>query len=445
MKSFTQQPVPVPPQVELPRDFPSVPQEIAERFPDAVSEWQRRLDEFWTRTNQAIQVAQQQTASQVNSSVVFNVDSFLVNVNGVAQPMFTIDSTGVKLGDVLVVSTVGRKVFIGQGEYSDPLTPFYVDTEGFFSLGDSLTWNPDTDTLTIDGVINATSGTIGGFEIGADYIRDVADTFGLSSTVTGGDDVRFFAGGTKVTAGFKVYESGKVVAETIGFGALASNGVAVQINGPLTLTGSTMRGFENAYELPLIVDVAYTAYRSIPSMAAGAASALVNLHHFRASQGTIGAGRAITTQTGFNAESSLIGATNNYGFRGQIAAAANRYNLYMDGTAANFLGGVLEMNAGGSVANAYLDFLNTWGSRWYGNGGTANEYLVVANDGSAGSATIHFDVVAGAGALRPLVFNMGGVATAFRINTDGTLRASSLAGVGTRNVVADASGNLSAP
>ena len=42
---------------------------------------------------------------------------------------------------------------------------------------------------TFSGTITATTGSIGGFSIGSDYIKDVADSFGLASTVSGGDDV----------------------------------------------------------------------------------------------------------------------------------------------------------------------------------------------------------------------------------------------------------------
>jgi len=37
----------------------------------------------------------------------------------------------------------------------------------------------------------------------------------------------------------------------------------------------------------------------------------------------------------------MIGATNNYGCRGEIPSAANNWNLYMDGTANNYLAGSL--------------------------------------------------------------------------------------------------------
>lgn len=68
------------------------------------------------------------------------------------------------------------------------------------------------------GSISATSGTIGGFEIGTDYIRDVANSFGLSSAVTGGNDPRFWAGTTLAniaTAPVRIYEDGSMVATNI--------------------------------------------------------------------------------------------------------------------------------------------------------------------------------------------------------------------------------------
>jgi hypothetical protein len=66
---------------------------------------------------------------------------------------------------------------------------------------------------------------------------------------------------------------------------------------------------------------------------------LTQLNHFRALQGTIGAGSTVSNQVGYLVDSSLIGATNNYGFRGQIAAATGRWNLYLDGTAQNYIAG----------------------------------------------------------------------------------------------------------
>lgn len=72
-----------------------------------------------------------------------------------------------------------------------------------------------TGSATFAGTLSAPTGTIGGFTLGSDYIRDNADSMGLASTVTGGDDVRFWAGATyanRATAPFRVYESGAIVA-----------------------------------------------------------------------------------------------------------------------------------------------------------------------------------------------------------------------------------------
>lgn len=74
--------------------------------------------------------------------------------------------------------------------------------------------NAEFNNVTVRGTIIATTGAIGGFNIGSDYLRDVANSFGLSSTVTAGNDVRIWAGDTfanRATAPFRVYEDGSVV------------------------------------------------------------------------------------------------------------------------------------------------------------------------------------------------------------------------------------------
>jgi hypothetical protein len=49
----------------------------------------------------------------------------------------------------------------------------------------------------------------------------------------------------------------------------------------------------------------------------------------------------------------MVGATNNYGFRGTIPSGAGRYNIYMDGTAPNFFAGDVQLSktvtAGGTT------------------------------------------------------------------------------------------------
>jgi hypothetical protein len=72
---------------------------------------------------------------------------------------------------------------------------------------------------------------------------------------------------------------------------------------------------------------------------------LSSLTHFNANQGTIGSTSAVTNQYGFAVGSSLTGATNNYGFYGNIASGTNRWNIYMNGTANNYMAGSLGIGA----------------------------------------------------------------------------------------------------
>lgn len=91
-------------------------------------------------------------------------------------------------------------------------------------------------------------------------------------------------------------------------------------------------------------------FRSEPSTLATSFTTS-ELFHFSAAQGAFGAGSSVTTQIGFSVSSNMVGAGTNYGFRGLIPSGANRWNLYMDGTAGNFLAGeVLLSSAATSVS-----------------------------------------------------------------------------------------------
>jgi hypothetical protein len=82
-------------------------------------------------------------------------------------------------------------------------------------------------------------------------------------------------------------------------------------------------------------------------------------HSYNAAQGTFNADSTITNQFGFRAESSLTGATNNYGFYSNIAAGTGRFNFYANGTAANFFEGDMQFSktvtAGGTTGAQTID------------------------------------------------------------------------------------------
>ena len=124
--------------------------------------------------------------------------------------------------------------------------------------------------------------------------------------------------------------------------------------GTATLTGFGLRlgknitGATTAYGINqggiVQSDVTSAAFgiRNAASTAA-ASFTLGSYTHFAAAQGTIGLNSAITNQYGYSVDSTLTGATNNYGFYSNIASGTGRWNFYANGTAENYLGGNLKI------------------------------------------------------------------------------------------------------
>src|SRR3990167_5774244 len=116
------------------------------------------------------------------------------------------NATSVQQGsgnDIFKISPKG--IHLGNSEFEN--SPFSVTMAGVLHATSGIFSGDITGASGIfSGTITATTGAIGGFDIGADYIRDEADSFGLASTVTGGDDVRGWAGATfanRATAPFR--------------------------------------------------------------------------------------------------------------------------------------------------------------------------------------------------------------------------------------------------
>jgi len=144
--------------------------------------------------------------------------------------------------------------------------------------------------------------------------------------------------GSLITLGSDTYVNG-----AMGFGTSTLGSYIIRIVSPLT-GGTTTYGISNAPVIQSSVTSAASIYRTAPQTQA-ASFTLSNLNHFFAEQSVIGAGSTVSTQIGFYADNSLIGATNNYGFYGGIPSGTNRWNLYMAGTANNYMGGALGIGA----------------------------------------------------------------------------------------------------
>jgi hypothetical protein len=165
-----------------------------------------------------------------------------------------------------------------------------------------------------------------------------------------------------------------------GIGGTASVGQILRVGGSLTGSTSSRQVIANGIVASDVTARADSFY-SVPQTAASAFT-LGILSHFHAVQSTIGAGSSVTTQIGFEAESSLTGATSNYGFYGNIASGTGRYNFYANGTADNYMAGALGIGTT-SLTNVNLRLSKTiTGSTT--SYGLLNEGVVQSDSTSAG-------------------------------------------------------------
>jgi len=104
-------------------------------------------------------------------------------------------------------------------------------------------------------------------------------------------------------------------------------------------------------------NITTAVYNNTSANTEAAVFTLGNLSHYRAAQSTFGAGSTVTAQYGFTVDSTLIGATDNYGFYAEntaaVTAGKTSYGFY-------------------STVNAATGGGTTWG--YYSNG-TANNYF----------------------------------------------------------------------
>lgn len=161
------------------------------------------------------------------------------------------------------------------------------------------------------------------------FRSDINEAAGRWNFYTGGTAANYFAGST-------------------GIGAPPNATDKLNIGGTLPSSSTNSFAVINRGVVPSATTGTVLGYST--SLATEAASFTVaSLSHFRATQGTIGAGSAITNQFGFSVQSGLTGATNNYGFYSNLAAAADRWNFYAAGTARNYFEGGVEVVAGATT------------------------------------------------------------------------------------------------
>jgi len=183
------------------------------------------------------------------------------------------------------------------------------------------------------------------------FVGDLGSSANNWNLFMGGTAKNFLNGslliGSTTDTGEKLQVTGTTKLD--GNTVISSGGLGIgssSISPSSLVLGKNITGYTSSYAIlsygSVQSDVTSNAYGFLNQCNTQAASfTLGGYYHYSTSQGTLGAGSAITTQIGFYASSNLTGATTNIGFRGSIPSGTGRYNLYMDGTADNYLAGSL--------------------------------------------------------------------------------------------------------
>lgn len=263
--------------------------------------------------------------------------------NSTSNAAFTITNTG------------SGNSFVVEDSASTDSTPFVIDASGVVGIG---------------AAPPASAGTSGLFSA-----LDISMS-GSSRGILGNI---YYQGGWKYVAnghGWGVWESsGALTFNTVplnssGAGAAATPTERMRIDstGAVGIAGTPTTGINldiqkstvgaaSVYAVSARINpdsTVGTGAFGVATYAISAASATTtSITHFYANQGTFSGTH--TNQYGFYVASSLVNATNNYGFYSNIAAAANRYNIYVNGTADNYFAGRVGFGISpASSTNIYL-------------------------------------------------------------------------------------------
>jgi hypothetical protein len=192
----------------------------------------------------------------------------------------------------------------------------------------------------------STIGSVYGFRASNGIVNDAAasTTYGFYS------DINTAASATA----YQLYMAGTAenyILGRLGLGAAAFGNVVLRIGSSSLNTSSSTYG---VYASPAILTTStssHTTFLAAPQTLASSYTVGVVIA-FNASSVTKGAGSAITSVYGFHTSNSIAVGANNYGFYSDIASAATTYQLYMSGTALNFLKGgvILATTAAPTVA-----------------------------------------------------------------------------------------------
>lgn len=225
----------------------------------------------------------------------------------------------------------------------------------FLASGGVINWNNGDVTAT--HAVNALSfaGASNGYTFDAAVQPSANDGAALGSATVSWSDL-FLASGGVINWNNGAYTLTQASGLLTASGQLAVTGtVGIQtanVTGTILAAGGNVTGATTAAALhftPTAQSDVTSALRGIRTdiSTAAAAFTLTSIVHLDMNQDTIGAGSSVTNQFGVLCRSSMSGATNNYCFYGQLAEASGRWNLFMTGTAANYIAGKVHTSTSG--------------------------------------------------------------------------------------------------
>lgn len=162
-----------------------------------------------------------------------------------------------------------------------------------------------------------------------------------------GDTIAVSTGGSER---LRVNSSGQLLLNT-------TSGGGAGVRNAVSLTGNSGSVFGYSSEGVLQPDVITARLYHTQAQTAsngGTPYTISNLSHVNISQSTFNADSTVTNQYGVHVTNVLTGATNNYGFYGNIPAGTNRWNFYANGTATNFFAGNVGIGVTAPIAKTHI-------------------------------------------------------------------------------------------
>jgi|DEB0MinimDraft_6_1074348.scaffolds.fasta_scaffold18108_3 hypothetical protein len=215
---------------------------------------------------------------------------------------------------------------------------------GFFLAADSVDVNASTKGCLYGGSFVVTP-RITRDNIGIDDAAGVIVQNGATVTNARGTDAIYVGRNSTAFPGINTeWITGCTIGANVGYAFRHTGASFTKFDAAGTLYGSSL-GETFGYVLGGTIDDTVTDKALLYSTdvnVKNAAFTLPTLKHFTASSNSFGAA-TVTNQYGFFVDGTLTGATNNYGYYSNITAAAGRWNVYCNGTAASYFAGNVQI------------------------------------------------------------------------------------------------------